>query len=111
MIKSKSGIWVCIEVRISYFVDFPRLFCQSLVIVLGRALTCRFATFEIVLCGFLTLSILHEFSTVATLVIYGYALKCGFLTFVHGFSMVTQPLVVVLGRAGLQPLKLCHMKL
>ena len=52
-------------------------------------------------------------STVTRRVVYGRALKCGFLTLsiFHGFSMVAQPLVVVLGRAGVQPLKLYHVEL
>ena len=54
-------------------------------ITCGSFRACRFAAFEIVSCRFLTLSILHWFST------------------------IIQSLVVVLGRAGLQPLKLCYV--
>ena len=80
------GISARIEVRISYFC--PRIF-HGYSTTCGSFRACRFATFEIVSCG--TLSILHGFSMVVL--------------------SITPPLVVVLGRAGLQPLKLCHEEL
>ena len=63
----------------------------------GSFRACRFATFEIVSCW--TLSILHGFSTVATLYHMDMYWSADFVLMSTDFSIVTQPLLVVLGCA------------